>query len=945
MLPTSCSPRWLAACLLILSVVAWGATPAAAQPKSGAIAGVVIDGETGDPLPGANVTIAGTATGTATDLNGRYAIKGLAPGAYDVVFSFIGFQQKTVTGVEVEAGTTTQIDITLAPETAQLEEVIVSAEAARDSEAGLLKQRQKAAAVSDAISAEAIGRSGSSTAADALEKIPGASVQDGKYVNLRGVQGRYVNTQLNGADLPSADPDRNAVPLDLFPGALLDNVVLSKTFTPDKPGNFTGGNINIGTKSFPENLSFSLSSSITHDSEIGFGEDMLMTTGGLNELPDALRNGSVPSIAEAYSNEEAAQRLSAASRAFTPNMVPAQRQAPVNQSYGLSFGNQFEVLGGRPLGIVASLSYSQDASGYENGTTGQYKLPGDVVNNDALNQQLRYNDVKGSRETLVGGLMNLSFRPHADHELGLNVLYNRSDEETARFQSGSLTRDLTGGAVFQTRTLQQTLRTLRSLQARGQHMFGLGQTGIRLEWNSTLSRSEQDDPDHRFFSNHYRRDDGGDTTYTIAPSIYSVPARYFRNLEETTWSNDLSVTIPVGKADVKVGGSYLQKDREFRERRFDYQEDQASYRGNPGQYFGEQAGLIGQDDFGRYRFGTYLVDATQSSNNYNGQQAIAAGFAMLDTPILPTLRFVGGVRVEHTDMTVATIDQQPRRGALEEFDLLPSGSLIYNVLDDMNVRLAYGRTLARPTFREFAPLSSFNFVGDYVFVGNPELERTTVHNLDMRWEWFVRPGEVLAASVFYKDFTNPIERVINPVASGANEEIQFRNVGNATVYGLELEARKRLDVIAPWLEYFQVGGNLTLTRSEIIIAEDEMERIRAFNPNAADTRDLQGQAPYVVNADVGYENPELGTSISVFYNIFGPRLHALADGPDLYEQARSTVDVVASQRVFGGFSVKASVKNAFNAAHEISQHFKGTTYVNQRYPMGRSISLGLKYDL
>ncbi|MEX1055673.1 MAG: carboxypeptidase-like regulatory domain-containing protein, partial [Rhodothermales bacterium] len=264
--------------ILIASFLLIASTTASAQ--KGSIAGTVVDAGSGESLIGANVIVGGTSVGSTTDLDGYYVIKGVEPGTYDVVFSYIGYHSKTVQNVSVSAGETTTIDLSLAPETLQMEDVIIEARALQNTEAILLRQRQKAAAVSDAISAEAISRSGSSTAADAMKKVTGASVVDGKYVFVRGLGERYINTQLNGAELPSADPDRNSIPLDLFPANLLENVVTSKTFTPDQPGNFSGGSINIGTRSYPESFSLQFSTSISSSSNVGPGGDFLSYSGG-----------------------------------------------------------------------------------------------------------------------------------------------------------------------------------------------------------------------------------------------------------------------------------------------------------------------------------------------------------------------------------------------------------------------------------------------------------------------------------------------------------------------------------------------------------------------------------------------------------------------------------------------------------------------------------------
>ncbi|MFB6098903.1 MAG: carboxypeptidase-like regulatory domain-containing protein, partial [Salinibacter sp.] len=272
---TDSTLRFLIGVALFLGV-AWN-RPARAQngTPSGTIAGVVVESASGKPLPGANVTIKGTTKGTSTDLNGRYRLSGLAPGTYDLVFSFVGFQQKTVTGVEVAGGSTTTLDVTLAEQTAQLDEVVVEARAARDTEAGLLNQRAEAAAISNAVSAAKMSAAGAGTAAAAMKQVVGASVVEGKYVVVRGLGGRYSKTTLNGVDIPSADPEKKSVPLDLFPTSLLSNIRTIKTFTPDRPGNFSGGLVNISTKSFPADFRFSVSTSTTVNPQVHWADNFI----------------------------------------------------------------------------------------------------------------------------------------------------------------------------------------------------------------------------------------------------------------------------------------------------------------------------------------------------------------------------------------------------------------------------------------------------------------------------------------------------------------------------------------------------------------------------------------------------------------------------------------------------------------------------------------------
>lgn len=948
----ACRVRGFFAFVLVCMLASAYAPDAAGQDASapaadapGALVGVVVDAQQGEPLPGANVSIAGTTTGTSTDLNGRYRLGGLEPGTYDVLYSFVGFQEKTVTGVEVTAGETTRIEVTLAERTAEMDEVVIEAAAARDTEAGLLKDRAKAAAVSDAISAETIGRAGAGTVADAMSMVTGASVIEGKYVNIRGLQGRYVDTQLNGSDLPSADPDGSSVALDVFPSSLIDNVVTAKTFTPDRPGNFTGGSIDITTKSFPDERFLTLSVSSSINSEVGIGGNVLRPSSGLEAVPGVVESTDIPeSPPPFFSNAESkVTALSAATEAFRTPMAPRRDEIVGNRSAEASFGDQFLVFGDRPLGVIASASYGQSFSGYDDGTTARFNQTG--LSAEALNPNARYTTQRGVEETLTSGLLGLSLQPHPQHEVGLRLLYTRDREEEARIESGSLPRDLAGDSRFETRVSRTTTRSIASAELDGLHRLGAGPQAVSVEWSASRSQATRDEPDYRFFSNQFSVAEG-DTAFAISPSIFLPPARYFRDLTERTWDGTASVEVPLGSVTLEAGGRYRTRTREFRERTFLHNSDQAGYTGNPNRYVTEQAGVVGTDERGRTRFGTYVRDFTDPRNNYDGDQTIGAGYLMAELPApgLPSLTLIGGARVEYTDMSIETLGEEPRRGDFTETDVLPSVNLKWALLDNMNLRAAYGRTIARPSFREFAPFESFQFVGDYIERGNPDLTRTRVDNYDLRWEWFVRPGELLSAGVFYKDFADPIERTIDPEAA-ANQEITYVNRSSARVYGLELEARKQLDGLADWLEYVQVGGNLTLTQSQVSRPEDVLRAIQAFDVDADDTRPLQGQSPYILNLNAGYENPNTGTNVNVFFNRFGDRLNTVTrNGVDLYEQSRSILDVNVSQRLLRGVRAKVSVKNVLDSEEVVSQTFKDTEYVNDLRPLGRTVSVGISYS-
>ncbi|HMB89381.1 MAG TPA: TonB-dependent receptor [Rhodothermales bacterium] len=952
----------------LFGIAPGGVVPALAQ--TGTITGVVVDAELGETLIGANVIIQGTTTGSTTDLNGRYEFE--APvGTHTLVFSYIGFNRTVVEGVEVKEEQATKIDISLTPEAVEVGEVVVEATALENTDAALLRQRQKSVAMSDAISAETISRSGAGDASAAMTKITGASVVDGKYVYIRGLGERYSSTQLNGAALPSADPDKKAFQLDLFPSNLLDNIVTLKTFTPDKPGDFSGGLVDIGTKNFPETFTAQLTLSSAYNTQATFADDVLTFPGihtnalgfATDELgvPSMLRNPAfeIPNSSafeiEARRDAEKAAQLDAVTRAFDSVMYPSTRKAFVNRSISASIGNQFSVAN-RPLGFTASLSYAQNSSAYNDGSVGRYELVGgSVADIDALTPLRSFGgenglDIKGSQESDLGGLATLSYRPHPNHELSTTYLQTKSSVSSARFLSG-VWQDLSNQSTFETRVIGFKERDLRSIQLNGEHNI----KGVTVEWKGATARNTQDEPDLRYFSNHYtvrERNGAIDTLYQKPASLYPAPIRIFRDLEEDNRNGGLDVTIPFKQwsgfqSNLKVGGSYLDIQRDFNERQFEYREGSgvrfADFEGDDEAYF-QVVGIVDTTN-ARYTFGNYIIETTPKKNDYTGDQTVAAGYAMLELGLLRQLRFIGGVRYESTEMTTVSADTSLPIGELNNRDWLPSANLIYALGENMNLRAAFTQTLARPTFRELAPYSTFDFVGDFVFGGNSSLKRTLITNYDLRWEWFMRSGEILAVSGFYKGFENPIERVI--LTSVGNNTLSVQNVDKGIVYGLELEARKRLDFITPALRFMQVGGNLSLVQSEVDIPQEELDVIREADPDASTSRSLQGQSPYLLNLDVSYDNYETGTVVGLYYNIFGDRLSTVSEGaaPDIFERSRATLDLVMSQRLLGSVNLKFSAKNLLDDPVLFSQEFKEQEFSYSNYRYGRTLSLGITYAL
>ena len=548
-------------------------------------------------------------------------------------------------------------------------------------------------------------------------------------------------------------------------------------------------------------------------------------------------------------------------------------------------------------------------------------------------------------------MATIAYKPHPRHELSATFLRTQSGVSESRALAG-FWQDLTGNSTFETRVLGYKERRLTSVQGKGKHVL----KPLSLEWRGSLAQNSQEEPDLRYFSNHFTiRDRDGviDTLYQSPASLYPAPTRFFRDLSEQNASIGGDITVPFSqwgglKSNLKFGFSYVDVTREFRERRFEYDEGRGfsfgEFDGDIDAYF-SAAGIVDTTSSGRPNFGNIIKDASSDRSNYDGDQKITAYYAMVEVPILSRLRIVGGARLELTDMSTVSQDTSLTPGRLDNSDWLPSVNLIYQLADNMNIRSAYTKTLARPTFRELAPYATFDFVGDFVFRGNSGLKRTLITNYDFRWEWFTRPGEIVAVSAFYKRFENPIERVIQ--TSTGNNSLSVQNVEEGRVYGLELEVRKSLDQFAGFLRDFRFGGNLSLVQSEVDIPEEELTVIRAADPNAASTRSLEGQSPFLANLDLTYDNMKSGSMVSVYYNIFGKRLITVSEGaaPDIFERSRSTIDVIYSQRLPGGVSMKLSAKNLLDSEVKTSQILGNTEFIYGLYRTGRSFSLGFTYSL
>ena len=949
--------------LLIISLLAGGGFIFGQQ---GAISGKVLEANSGFEVIGGTVLAVEIGTGTATGLDGSYQIK-IAPGTYTLEFSYVGFATQKISGVEVQANQVTTIDAALTDQAKQLDlGITVTAKAARNNVVALLALQQKAPVVLDGISSAQISQTGDNDVASAIRRVTGVTVEGGKYVYVRGLGDRYSKTTLNGAEIPGLDPNRNTVQMDLFPTTLIDNILVYKTFSPNLPGDFSGGYVDITTKDFPDQLTISASAALGYNTLATFNSKFLSYPGGKNDwlgmddgtraAPDlAVENkAKFPEYSQALNNGENASTLADLTRSFDNNWQLTNEKPFMNQNYSLSFGNQ-KTLFGKPLGFIGALTYQRNFSSYTNGANNIYELKGNVASTDALAPQLILNENRSEDEVLWGAMLSSTWKISPNHKVGVMAMHNHGGQQTARFAEGVKFVD-DPDEIYQTRTWDYAERGLTTAQLNGKHVFANADK-LEVNWLSSFSLSTQDNPDVRFFTNRYIPEDD---RFRLKPSSDPVPTRFYRNMNQYSIDNKLDLTYPFKQwnglnSQLKTGFSYTIRNREFRENRFNFNSQSFSFPGGSTfDYFNEENLIQSNNEGIANPNGVFVSNNYDPKNSYDADQTVTAGYLMAELPLTSHLRAITGVRVEKTNIHLLTYDESVtlvkypflngKESLLDNFAVLPSLNLNYEISDRMKLRMAYNKTLARPSFRELAPFAAFDVAGGFITVGNPGLKRTLVDNVDLRWEVFPTPGEIVSVSAFYKNFTDPIERTFNPEAG--NAELTWRNVDHASLYGTEVEFRKNLGFIAGVLRPFSLGANFAYIISETQIDPMEMELIRADDPNAKDTREMFGQAPYVGNVLLSFKNQK-GTQANASFNIVGERIVLVTVGatPDYYQQPQPVLNFNISQEITNGLTVKLAASNILDSKYKEIATYKGTEFPILTHQTGITFSFGLSYNL
>lgn len=934
----------------------------------GAITGDVVDAATARPIVGATVQIEGQpAMRKRTDVSGRFRLF-VAPGTYQVRISAPAYGVTTLRDVTVDAGATVRADASLKPEPRRtagksgVEVLEVTADVTESTEATQLLKRKMAPTVGDSLGADAISKTPDSDAAEVVTRVPAVTIKDNKFIIVRGLGERYSSALLNGSRLPSTDPNRRIVPLDIFPADFIESLTIVKTYTPDLPGDFSGGLVDIRIAEPPTRLTYGASLSLGFNTETtfqdfdtydGYAGDWFTLGDGPRSLPDIFdqvfpSNGSTaPSTTQ----------MRALVNSLPDNWNITSTTAPPNLGFNASVGNSWGPFGFN-LAAVYGWKFSARRDEVVNGFGSEQE-----IENPSTAELFQYDD--STFETQLGSVLSMQYALSTEHKLLARALVNRQgidqvlkgrgvdgqfDAETTQLPAGSFytTNQLGFGAL------------------EGLHHFSL----LDIDWRASWAPSSQEVPDSKYYVYIQSPEVPVPELGVSGLSQILEPQRTWSTLSEFLQDYYVDATVPFRTrlpftdvwrglpAQFKTGANLALRDRSFL-----FQ----SYRisGNNPQ---DQLDLTRQPDAllippNFSDTGPLLFDLLERQP-FDASQEIIAGYGMFDLPLIEDrLRLIAGARLEYSYLTTSGL--LPTAGTvqsrLNDLDPLPSVSLVYTPRDDMNIRGVFSETVSRPEFRELTPTQFTTLPGERRLQGNPFLVTSNITNYDLRWEWFLSPLELVSLGFFYKELENPIE-LVTAVETSALVDT-FVNYDQASLWGFEIETRKDFNFAVPyarrvsWLRPIAAHlADLQLLINASVIESETSEEFTAppgftIAP-VPGTQPLQGQSPFVINAALEYEDYRWGV-FRLLYNTVGSTIVAkgvdVSPGsptgvlPNIDSARRDQLDFVWLSEVslFGTpFSTKFAVENILNDDFIETQGPR----ITNRYRTGVTFSTGISYS-
>lgn len=881
-----------------------------------------VTNEKNEPLPSVSVSING-GQGTSTSLNGTFQVNLNAGTRYELTFSSIGYETKIISDVEVTAGQLNEMNVVLRVASKTETGVIITARTTqrRETVNSLLQFQKNTNTVASVISAESIRRSPDRNTGEVLKRTPGASLQEGKFIIVRGLADRYNQAMLDGVLLTSTEPDRKTFSFDLIPSSMIDNVVINKAFVPEYPGEWAGGLIQVNTKDIPARNFFNIQLGTGYNTQSSFKSFYRDARGGKYDwlgFDDGIR-----ALPRGYTTKTGFDTSShagkiAIGKALRNSWAPEEYSAPMNFSFQANGGFTTKILG-KKVGAILGVTYSKN-NRYQDALNRRNVL-NDVTGTFAIENS--FDDQRYIKDISAGALGSVSVQLNSLNKITFKSILNVNNTNSVILRQGiDIAR---ADSILQGTEFSFRQNTFFTSQLTGEHSIA---TPLKFKWYGAFNILDGYNPDQRrlLYSKFSEQDP---YSAVIANSLSQQSgSRIFQSLSDYIYTagGDLSYTFNAfdQKQTIKGGYMFQVKDRLYDAQLF------ANYlpRDNPALRELPADRIFNTENFGDGFNNMFAFDAIKNKNfRYIANTILNAGFLQFDNQLSGAFRVVWGLRMEHYDQLVGSVKKWDARHMHSVVtDYLPGINATYKISSRTNIRLSGSQTVIRPELRELSSLNLYDFELNASVQGEPKLKRTKISNLDLRYEFYPRAGEVITTGVFYKKFKNPIEQFYNEGVGGSST-FNFLNAEAAISYGAEIEFRKKLDFAAA-LKNFSFQTNLAFIHSKV---EDTARNI---------DRPMQGQSPYTLNVGLLYDLEEKGLNVTLLFNQVGHRIYLVGDKsagagtPDIYEAPRPLLDFQLAKKLL---NKKAEVKLNVSDILNTTQYFYQNASPNKDLDFQKSV--------
>lgn len=914
--------------------------------QTGLVRGSLIDNDFQDPVPFANIIVKETGTGTTTDFDGNYELE-LIEGTYTILFSFIGYETVEIKDINVNNNEPTIVNVTMNTLAQGLDEVVVSVSASTNTEKSVLEFQKKSISLVDGLSSQRIKSTGASNIASAVKSVPGVSVQGGKYVYVRGLGDRYTKSILNGVDIPGLDPDRNTIQMDIFPTNILDNVIVFKSASAEMPADFTGGIVDVITKEFPNSKQFSISFSSAFNNKMHYNDNYLTSKSSSTDFlgfDDGLRSIPVDPY-QGYTVLESINsvKITNVTREFNPNMAALNKTSLGDYSFNISGGNQIILKNDNRLGFFGSLSYKNTTSFYENSQNNTYYRDSDKSIFDLFENRTQKGPL-GENSILLSGMTGLSYKTNLS-KYKFNILHIQNGESSAGIFDQTV--NLNDSKDLIKHNIEYTQRSITNLLFSGTHTFN-NDSKWKLNWKVSPTKSSIKDKDIRTTS--FEITDEG--KYLIP--LNGKPSRIWRNLDEINIVGkiDLEKKIKLFNRESKLKFGLLSS---LKERQYDIYSFRINVptnlgvldNGNPDNLLKPENTWTPTNTIGNH-IALYTNGAVEKGKNYDANQVNFSGYSSVEFKFTDKLKSIIGLRAEKFiqkytgENSGGTIEYKDQK-VIDKLDIFPSTNFIFSLKENSNLRLSYSKTTARPSFKEVSIAEIYDPLSNMTFNGNIELKPSYIDNIDIRYEIFGEENQLFAVSGFYKSFQNPIELTYY---ESSTENFQPKNLGNAKVFGLELELRRQISQSIG----FNINASLIESKQEFGESERNLRTKGLRNgEKLSDNRSLQGQSPFLINSSIDY-NDNKGLRAGMYFNVQGKTLEVVGTGfaPDVYTQPFQSLNLNFS-KTFGekqNKTITLKIDNILNSRKEsFYESFKANKEIFSYREEGTTFSIGYSIKL